>query len=624
METSKYQVIPGVQAGSKLVKLNDDYIEYIVNFIPYPFVGTQSNRQLIRAQMQDKLRAQLKGEEICLDAIPELIAFIVEEYVKAEVAPGFPIGIIIANIIGQQLSQATLSSFHKAGSEDTTTSAITLILSMLYVQKEPANQMCTIYFQNNTLDNLQILKAAQDIEGASLQDFIKKHEIMPTAIPPDYWQQSIMASMQVNLWQEHASYLRIHLNKELLYKYSLLPQNLVKYFVEISDDLKILVSPIYFSYIDIFAGSKALITMKEKFGAIVNIADVAIIEQTYLENVIMNSKELQSKHIVGIKGLKNLRTKRIMLSGLVEESVVNVNGINYPALSFNQRASKYPVTLANLTKWVTAAELPNYIDNDKIVVNYQGKLLEYLAEKRNEENKTRNYLGPIALAAEYCYAVCNGNNLSALLKKSYINKKLTICDNILVMSKVLGIEAARSFYISRFSEVLSTSGLSVDPALINILADIQSNRGRFLGTNYAGVVATKQVDNMSVGVMERTVENGTNSLFYDAQPLSASSATMVNGVVKLGTGFIDVVYEYQNGNTKSMAVGKDIFNKLKSNGDLHVYSSEDTNDYDVKEKDIEVVSDNSDVPSMDGGTTITAISSKQAELFNRALQILKK
>lgn len=592
--TAQYKLIPGLPAATDNnripVKLTKEQIDFLVSFIPQPLVGGNNNRELIYQQRKALVAEQLAKEEICIESIPDIMNDIINAYTTSEVVPGTPVGNIIASMIGRLLSQATLSSFHKAGLESSSDSAITSTLSLLYMSKDPARQLCTLYFTNPLLTHREVLTLAKDIEEVTLYDFISDYSYLNTnSTRPDWWQQIQINNNTnyTNIWSNYTSYVRVVLNKKLLYKYKIVPQQLVQHFLDIDDNLIIFTSPIRETYLDIFA-KPDLSKLPNHRG----LTSSNLLEQLYLENAILDKKIMSSKLIAGVAGLKNMRSRRIPLSSITKETTVLYNGRNYPALYFPpENIRRYNITTANLQRWLnTAGLLTLVIDNkvlaDIVLPDKKTLIAELASRKESEDEKSYiKNMGPLALHSEYVYAMVEGNNLLDLYQIEYIDSTRTICDNIRILEQVLGVEGARNFFIVRLPDILATAGITIEPCLINTLASIQCNRGQFFGTNYTGVTLQAGVNILDVGTIQRTVEASINGIFNSEQPLATSTSVMTGVPVKIGTGSITVAYKGTSNGKEFLAIGEEIHRKIKESDFEHKLREQNKINLDNKADD---------------------------------------
>lgn len=563
--TASHYLIPGlsVPSNTELIPrhLTEQEIDYLIQFVPLPLVASTDNQQLIRSQQQATLAAQLAKYPIVPDAIPELIREYVEHCYRSTVVPGTSIGIVLSTAIGRILSQMTLSSFHHIGEENTGANAIVQTLALLYVQKDYKHQMCYIHFRNPLLTHLDINDMLKYFDGVTLLSFIEDYEYRSTDTIPEPWQARLLVDDLSEVWAEHKCYLRIKLNRYLLYKYRIVPQQLARYFTAIDENAIIISSPIQLGYLDVFATPNMEADGMKNYGNL----DIPqyLMEQLYFASFITNDKILGKDTILGIPGISETRIKRVPLASLVTEEVVTVNNKKVKGLKWNERARKFPVTMDNLTRWLTTAEIDHTVVDDMVVTTLSPSesLLGLLATKRMDENIRDHNIGLLSLHSEYCYAMAKGGNIIGVYRLPFVSNEWSFTDNLVVMEKVLGIEAARNFFIMRLNEIFVSAGLTVERSLIELLASLQSNRGRFLGANYAGAVQTGR-DSLGLAAIERAMEIIREGIFLGKQPLTVASSTMVGAYVGLGTGRVMMGYQGTINEEPFLTTGDDIYVKM--------------------------------------------------------------
>ena len=563
--TTHHQLIPGLTRPSHddLIPrlLTDEEIAYLIQFVPLPLVGGSDNQQLIRSQQQATLAAQLAKYPIVPDAIPELIREYVEHCYRSTVVPGTPVGIVLSTAIGRILSQMTLSSFHHIGEENTGANAIVQTLALLYVQKDYKHQMCYIHFRNPLLTQLEINEMIRYFDGVTLLSFIEDYEYRFTDTPPAPWQARLLEEDSSDVWTRHRCYLRIKLNRSLLYKYQVTPEKLAKYLTDLDENATVISSPIRDGYLDVFTTPNLEVEGLKEYASL----DLpqALLEQLYFASFITDDKILGKDTIFGVAGITDTRIKRVPLASLVTEVVISRGGTSVKGLTWNDRARKFPVTMDNLTRWLTTAQIDHTVEGETVITTVPSSesLLGQLAHLRMTENTNHHNIGPLSLHSEYCYAVAKGGNIIGLYRLPFVSTEWSFTDNLVVMEKVLGIEAARNFFIMRLNEIFVSAGLTVERSLVELLASLQSNRGRFLGANYAGAVQAGR-DSLGLSSIERAMEIIREGIFLGSQPLTVSSSTMVGAYVGLGTGRVMMGYRGTINEEPFLTTGDDIYVKM--------------------------------------------------------------
>ncbi|HID73875.1 MAG TPA: DNA-directed RNA polymerase subunit A'' [Thermoplasmata archaeon] len=137
-----------------------------------------------------------------------------------------------------------------------------------------------------------------------------------------------------------------------------------------------------------------------------------------------------------------------------------------------------------------------------------------------------------------------GSNLSEILQLDYIDAERTTTNDIMEISEVLGIEAARNAIIKEASSTLAEQGLNVDIRHIMLVADVMTSEGAVWAIGRHGISGTKE------SVLARAAfEITTNHLLQAAltgeyDPLSGVAENIIVGQpVTVGTGAIDLVFQ---------------------------------------------------------------------------------
>jgi len=141
-----------------------------------------------------------------------------------------------------------------------------------------------------------------------------------------------------------------------------------------------------------------------------------------------------------------------------------------------------------------------------------------------------------------------GSNLAELLQIPDVNTERTTTNDIIEISEVLGIEAARNAIINEASATLGEQGLIVDIRHIMLVSDVMTSEGTVWAIGRHGVSGTKE------SVLARAAfEITTNHLLKAAlageyDPLRGVAENIIIGQpVTIGTGAIDLIYQAKPG-----------------------------------------------------------------------------
>ncbi|ESQ42341.1 hypothetical protein EUTSA_v10012446mg [Eutrema salsugineum] len=135
-----------------------------------------------------------------------------------------------------------------------------------------------------------------------------------------------------------------------------------------------------------------------------------------------------------------------------------------------------------------------------------------------------------------------GTNLLAVMGTPGINGRTTTSNNIVEVSKTLGIEAARTTIIDEIGSVMGNHGMSIDIRHMMLLADVMTYRGEVLGIQRTGI----QKMDKSV-LMQASFERTGDHLFSAAvsgkvDNIEGVTECVIMGIpMKLGTGILKVL-----------------------------------------------------------------------------------
>src|SRR3989338_2643987 len=112
-----------------------------------------------------------------------------------------------------------------------------------------------------------------------------------------------------------------------------------------------------------------------------------------------------------------------------------------------------------------------------------------------------------------------GTNLKSILKSKEVDSQRTITNDIVEVSKILGIEAARNLLISELYGTLKDNGIAVDIRHILLLADLITFDGTIRGTIRTGIMKIKK-SVLAKAAFEETTSHLLNAaVFNDIEKL---------------------------------------------------------------------------------------------------------
>lgn len=174
------------------------------------------------------------------------------------------------------------------------------------------------------------------------------------------------------------------------------------------------------------------------------------------------------------------------------------------------------------------------------------------AEKYTQNRRNGIFLpplnDPIIQAARYYTADTNGTNLQELLSREDVDPEHTFSNDMHEITKVLGVDAAKTFYIYELNKIIINSEGYVEARHLMLIASFIFNQGRPLGLTFAGI--SRQPNSyLSLASFQRSVETFARASLYGRtdKMLDTSAAISVGKQINIGTGAIDIdlTPEYQ-------------------------------------------------------------------------------
>ncbi|MEM5804083.1 MAG: hypothetical protein QW350_05115 [Candidatus Aenigmatarchaeota archaeon] len=168
-------------------------------------------------------------------------------------------------------------------------------------------------------------------------------------------------------------------------------------------------------------------------------------------------------------------------------------------------------------------------------------------------------------SAEFVIAETEGSNLIELLSLPFIDKTRTTCNNVHVIAKTFGIEAARVFLIKALYDTISNTGSYIHPMNIMLIAEFITNRGEPYGVTYTGI-SRQPGGHLSLATLERARGVFTqNALFGRKEDIHNVSASVAVGArMAIGNGYFDIIEEIKEGNKTKYIVNDDLFTTFES------------------------------------------------------------
>ncbi|KAE9413899.1 hypothetical protein Angca_008466, partial [Angiostrongylus cantonensis] len=133
--------------------------------------------------------------------------------------------------------------------------------------------------------------------------------------------------------------------------------------------------------------------------------------------------------------------------------------------------------------------------------------------------------------------IVEGSDFRGVLSQPGIDGRFTYFNNAIVVSQVLGIEAARSSIINEIIATMEAHGIMLDRRHVMLLADVMTYRGEVLGITRNGLVKMKE-SVLLLASFEKTMDHLFEAAFYSqTDPVRGVSESIILGTpLSIGTG----------------------------------------------------------------------------------------
>jgi DNA-directed RNA polymerase beta' subunit len=200
-------------------KLDEEELEFMVDYInPRPHIPVDVENRICSLR-RNPIINQLKKVEICDEIVPLLKIELETRYYKTLMTPGECVGIIGAQSMGEFSTQATLNTFHVAGS--TSTGVVTNCLSRFQeinnATKNPKNVIGKIYFNRNNSTIEDIRNLGVKIKHVVFENLAESWTVTTLENSEQEWWYPIFEKLYERPCTEYKTRIRFVLKKEALY-----------------------------------------------------------------------------------------------------------------------------------------------------------------------------------------------------------------------------------------------------------------------------------------------------------------------------------------------------------------------------------------------------------------------
>lgn len=483
-----------IEEGEEPVELEDDEIEFILNYIVCGSPGIQSECTLLATEnIREILRGDLRRIKIYEAKIPDLCMELVNAFETSKAQYGDMVGLIAASAIGEPTTQLTLNVFHTAGCKGKdVTLGVPRFNELLNATKKPSRPGCSVYFEDSTYKN--IASKRRELEETTIETFLESSELRylkleDGSIPP-------------------ASPLGVAVTFEE-YK--------EEWWVPVSSVLKgePEFGPCYGDWVVLLH-----FNIEKLYEKRITLEDIA-------DEIMYNSEGkmccVASPNCIG---RIEVYTRFSDIRDYVIEKLKVTPG---------EESTRPPlVNEENVNFFVCRNAVMDLIKGLHIS-GISGISKTYL-EKDSEESDTDS-------ASEKWMLETQGSNLLQVLNIEGVDTYRTVSDDMWEIYEIFGIEAARKFLIQEMTRIISFDGTYINPRHIQLLVDSMTCSGEITSVRRDGI--SREAGPISKIMFERAVDNGIQaSVFGEKDHLNTvSSAVMFGLIAPSGTGTVSVVRE---------------------------------------------------------------------------------
>lgn len=285
----KQSPIQTVKEKSKQIKLTEEQIEKIIDFIkPNSYIPVATSVQMVDS-VKNYFRHYLSQVTIYPELISRLSIELKKMYNNSLVEPGECVGIITAQSIGEKQTQASLSSFHKAGSASSQPS-VSKFSELLNATNKPKAPSYHLYLKNGTTD----VKTIRETLGNSLvqitfKKITKKFSLCLDKEPEPWYELFFLLYGEKE--KKYTDCISLDINMDILYEYRLTFQQIAEHISREYSDMYCVYSPDCFGRIDIFLDTSSIELPEEKLVFVTqdNMREIYLEEvvQPIIENIIL-------------------------------------------------------------------------------------------------------------------------------------------------------------------------------------------------------------------------------------------------------------------------------------------------------------------------------------------------
>jgi DNA-directed RNA polymerase beta' subunit len=456
-------------------------------------------------------------------------------------------------------------TFHSAGGDANVSQGIKALTELVYARLSRHYPRCTVIFKKR-LTLSQIFASKSALVQTTIQDLVVDYSIENVPEEKKYWYAFFPAVPQ----DPYQYVLRLHLNPVRMLERRVTMQDVAKTLLGESTASSIYVAHSSTSegILDIYTNPKRIAAALEKIQKQLQQKQTGVASfrteyssRVFLSNVILpNLKNMRVKGVAGITEIFPVKepvwslilkerkpTGREMKDWELETDrhwyVLELDPTKLRTSPIRPQylyefLESLQMRIVEETSTYALIQTPTDLEDDPFPSRIRDRMLMEAKEVFRQTGQRELLLD----LENYYYVTTRGSNITRLLQKKEIDPYYTHCNDIHAMIKLLGIEAARQFFIKELHDTIRSAGGYVNARHITLTADALFKQGIFLGTNYTGMY-NGSAGYFSLSTHQRCTQTLSRAAtFSEREALTGtSSAIAVGATVQSGTGFMDVI-----------------------------------------------------------------------------------
>ncbi|SOB74454.1 DNA-directed RNA polymerase RPB1 [Cedratvirus lausannensis] len=529
-------------------KLTFEEIEDIVSVI-----GSDSEVS-VRSPVQDitdtvneairkKLRDDLSKINITPLGIPDLKEATRHYFIRSKAVPGTPVGYQVSESIGGPTTQMSLNAFHTAGSGSDSSQGIERIQQLIDLTKKPKVIVTQTHFHEHLDYEMAYTKIRREILDVSVGSLVEEYDIENIEfITQDRpWWYDLYEEIYSEI-PEIDYILRLNLNVKNMVAFGVTMEEVAEAIERgNASTIKAVFSPLNIGIVDIYPIRETLIDRLQGEGQ----------GSLYMENaanIFLNSivvDKLDDLHIKGIPGAKKAFPQSTPVLNILEEEFPYPEEKNVWVLRLSRRrmfiSGVTKDKLVNLISLIPSLQVvevedeqPDYI----IVYSEEGKPWDVIKKTLADKNTASRIIN----ASQYYFIEIQGGKYVDILSLDDVRPELTVSNNIHDIYEVLGVEAARKFYIREFYNLFVLQDLYVFAGHLELMADFVTNMGILSAINTTGI------GRQAIGSLAKATYRKPMDILYRAGSAgevndirSVSASVLLGQRPRIGTGYVDLL-----------------------------------------------------------------------------------